>query len=149
MTYHYEESGLDYVYLENGYTIHDTPYGKGVSVQHTDLLHKVIAKWLVCVPRPINGAELRFLRLELDTTQRNLAAFLGTEEQTLRRWEKARNKPIPGSADRLLRAFYSDYDLGDGSLRQMVERLAALDQVERTPLRLRETKEGWREASQP
>jgi putative transcriptional regulator len=34
--------------------------------------------------RPLNRAELRFLRLEMETTQRDLAALVGTSEQTLR-----------------------------------------------------------------
>ena len=143
MTYHYKECGLDYVYLENGYEIHETAYGKGMSIHHTELLHKLIGEWLVALPRPLTGAELRFLRLELEMTQRNLAAILGTEEQTLRRWEKARSKPIQGPADRLLRALYSDYQLGDGSVRRMVERLSELDQVETTPLRARECHDEW------
>jgi DNA-binding transcriptional regulator YiaG len=143
MTYHYEECGLDNVYLENGYVIHDTSYGKGVSIHHTDLLHKLIGDWLVELPRPLTGAELRFLRLELDMTQRNLAAILGTEEQSLRRWEKMRTKPIQGPADRLLRGLYKDYQLGDGSMRKMVERLAQLDQVDTSPLHARECHDGW------
>jgi len=143
MTYHYKECGLDEVYLENGYEVHDTPYGEGVSIHNTELLHKLIGEWLVALPRPLNGAELRFLRLELEMTQRNLAAILGTEEQTLRRWEKARTKPIQGPADRLLRALYSDYQLGDGSVRRMVERLAELDQVDSVPLRARECHNEW------
>lgn len=143
MGYQYKECGLDYVYLDNGYEIHQTPYGEGVSIHRTDLLHKLIGEWLVAIPRPLMGAELRFLRLELDMTQRNLAAILGTEEQTLRRWEKARSKQINGSADRLLRALYSDYQLGDGSVRRMVERLAALDEVEPATLHARESHNEW------
>ena len=142
--YHYTESGLDYVYLESGYTKHDTPYGKGVSIQNTDDLHRMIGKWIVSLPRPLTGAELRFLRLELEMSQRILADILNTEEQTLRRWEKARDKPFNGSADRLLRALYNECELGDGSVKRMVERLAGLDVKESTgTLHFRETKCGW------
>jgi hypothetical protein len=34
--YHYTESGLDNVWLANGYTVIETPYGKGVSVRDAD-----------------------------------------------------------------------------------------------------------------
>lgn len=146
MAYHYTECGLDYVYLENGYELHDTPYGTGVSIHHTEQLHKLIGNWIVDLPRPLTGAELRFLRLELEMTQRNLAAVLGTEEQTLRRWEKARAREIPGTADRLLRVLYGDYHFGDGSVRRMVERLAHLDQIERAPLHVREDRNKWHPA---
>lgn len=128
--YQYTDSGLDNVYLENGYVRHKTPYGEGISIQNTEGLHKVIGKWLVSLPKPLNGAELRFLRLEMEQTQRHLAELLNAQEQTLRLWEKQKKKSIPGTADRLLRALYLGYTGGDGDLRRMLERLATLDQLE-------------------
>jgi putative transcriptional regulator len=143
MAYHYKDSGLENIYLENGFTIHNTPYGKGVSIEDTEGLHKAIGLWLISLPKPLNGAELRFVRLEMETTQRNLAGILGTTEQTLRLWEKQRRKALPGPADRLLRALYSEYIGGDGSVRRMVDRLAQLDQVTHAEAHLRETDHGW------
>jgi DNA-binding transcriptional regulator YiaG len=127
----YKESGLDNVYLENGYHIHKTPYGKGVAIEDSDGLHKAIGRWLVALPKLLNGAELRFLRIEMDTTQRHLAEIIGATEQTFRLWEKHRNKSIPGPADRLVRTLYSEYLGGDGSVRRSLERLATLDQLEK------------------
>jgi putative transcriptional regulator len=78
----------------------------------------------------------------MEATQRHLADIVGTTEQTLRLWEKPRNrkKAIPsGSTDRLLRALYAEYIGGDGSIRRMVERLAKLDQVEHARGNFRET----------
>jgi putative transcriptional regulator len=46
-------------------------------------------------------------------------------------------------ADHHLRALYSDYTGGVGSLRRMVDRLAELDQIDRATAHLRETKHGW------
>jgi putative transcriptional regulator len=143
MAYRYEDSGLDNIYLENGFTIHETPYGQGVSIEDTAGLHKTIGLWLVSLPKPLNGAELRFLRLEMDTTQRRLAAVLGTTEQTLRLWERHRRKAVPGPADRLLRALYSEYVGGGGSVRSVVNRLSQLDQIESAEARLCETDHGW------
>src|SRR5271170_3535240 len=117
MTHHYKESGLDNVYLENGYKAIETPYGTGMAIQDTEGLHKAIGLWLVGQPVPLNGAELRFLRMEMESTQRDLAGILGAKEQTLRIWEKGRGKPIPGPVDRLLRAIYSEFATGDGSVR--------------------------------
>jgi putative transcriptional regulator len=133
MMYHYTESGLDNIYLVNGYAVHKTAYGKGVSIENTDALHKEIGKWLISLPKPLNGAELRFLRLELEQTQRHLAEILGTTEQTLRLWEKHRKEAMPGPADRLLRALYAEYIGGNGDIRRMLERLTELDQPERAP----------------
>src|SRR5579863_188106 len=143
--YHYTESGLDNIYLEDGFNEHETPYGVAISIEDTAGLHKAIGRWLIEQPSPIRGAELRFLRIEMETTQRTLAAILGTTEQTLRLWEKYRTRALPGSADRLLRALYSDYGQGDGSVRRMLERLAELDQGERQQEeRFHKTNKGWK-----
>jgi hypothetical protein len=60
--YHYTKSVLDYVYLMNGYTVHDTPYGFGVSIQHTEQLYDAIAKEIIRRPNRMRGQEVRFLR---------------------------------------------------------------------------------------
>jgi DNA-binding transcriptional regulator YiaG len=132
MSHHYTESGLDNIYLENGFHIHPTAYGKGVSIQDTEGLHKAIGKWLITQPKLLNGAELRFIRLEMESTQRDLAGIIGATEQTFRLWEKHRKKKIPGTADRLIRALYSEYMGGDGNIRRMLETLAELDQLSNT-----------------
>lgn len=129
MSYHYIDSGLDNVWLENGYTVHETVYGQGVSIHDTLGLHQAIGRWLISLPKPLNGAELRYIRLEMELTQNRLASLLGADEQAVRRWEKSRGKGINGPADRLLRALYSEYIDGDGSTRAMVNRLAELDQI--------------------
>jgi putative transcriptional regulator len=144
MNYHYAESGLDNVYLLDGFKLHKTKYGNGVSIDDTAGLHRVIGRWLIETPKPLNGAELRFLRLEMDLSQNRLAAIIGSTEQNVRRWEKARGRPIPGPADRLIRALYNEYIGGDGSLRRMVDRLAGLDEIGSARVRLSETKGRWK-----
>jgi putative transcriptional regulator len=148
--YHYTESGLDNIFLIDGYALHKTAYGKGVSIKDTEGLHRAIGRTLVSVPRPLTGAELRFLRLEMEATQRDLAGIVGTSEQSLRLWEKHRNKPISnGSADRLVRAVYSEYIGGDGTIRRMLDRLAELNQVEIEQTNFRQTSRGWKPQSAP
>ncbi|MDZ4380774.1 MAG: hypothetical protein U0942_05480 [Parvibaculum sp.] len=143
MAYHYTDSGLDNIWLENGYTIHETAYGEGVSIQDTAGLHKAIGEWLVGLPKPLNGAELRFIRLEMELTQRDLGGILGVEEQAVRRWEKGRTKAMSGPADRLLRALYGEYLKEEGSIRAIVDRLATLNQVDAVEVRFCETESGW------
>ncbi len=143
MAYHYRDCGLDNVWLENGYDVHQTPYGEGISIHNTENLHKVIGFWLIETPKPLTGADLRFIRTEMELTQRDLGSILCTTEQTLRLWEKHRKKAIPGPADRLLRALFNEYLNGDGSVRRMVDRLASLDHIEGAKARLRETAAGW------
>ncbi len=52
--HHYVESGLDNVWLANGYTIHKTKYGEGVSIDNTDALHRAIAAKIINSPAPLN-----------------------------------------------------------------------------------------------
>jgi len=143
MAYQYKESGLDNIWLENGYTVHSTPYGDGISIEDTAGLHRAIGEWIIQLPKPLTGAELRFLRLEMELTQRDLAGILGLEEQAVRRYEKGRNKAVSGPADRLLRALYNEFVSGDGSVRSMVNRLATLNTVEHSTGRFCETPLGW------
>jgi DNA-binding transcriptional regulator YiaG len=149
MSYHYTESGLDNVYLANGYTIHQTPYGEGVSIQNTAGLHKAIGRWLIARPTPLNGAELRFLRTEMELTQRDLAGIIGATEQTLRLWERNRAKHFPGTADRLLRALYSEFLGGDVHIRKMLEKLADLDRMENEPACFSKTNSSWKPRATP
>jgi putative transcriptional regulator len=147
MAYQYRESGLDNVYLMNGFKRHKTGYGEGIAIDDTGGLHRAIGRWLIALPKPLNGAELRFLRLEMDLSQGRLAEIIGSTEQNVRRWEKARKRPLAGMADRLLRTIYSEYIGADGSLRRMVDRLAELDQIERPTAHLREIKGSWQVAA--
>lgn len=145
MTFHYTLCGLDNVWLLNGYQIHNTKYGEGISIDNVEGLHRLIGEWLIDLPKPLNGAELRYLRTELGLPQRQLADFLGAKEQTLRLWEKHRKKAIPGPADRLLRALYAEFINEDGTVRRMVERLAELDLVDNPRMCAREIGSGWQE----
>jgi putative transcriptional regulator len=143
MPYHYIDSGLDHVWLVNGYKLHKTSYGEGVAIRDVEGLHRAIGRAIIDAARPLIGAEGRFMRMEMDLTQRRLGLLLGVDEQAVRRWEKFRGKPLQGAADRLLRAVYAEYAGGDGAVRALVERLADLDTVEPHRLNFRETAKGW------
>jgi DNA-binding transcriptional regulator YiaG len=144
--YHYTDSGLDNIILENGYRLHKTPYGAGVAIEDIDGLHKVIGRWLVELPKPLNGAEFRFLRHELDLSQKKLARMMGKTELTVGRWERARNKPVDPIADRFIRMLYSDY-IKNKPIRELIESLAEMDQVVRPECRLDRPHGGrWRVA---
>jgi hypothetical protein len=83
----------------------------------------------------------------MEITQRDLAALVGAMEQTLRLWEKHRGKPLPGSPDRLVRAIYSEYIGGDGTVRRMLDRLAELDQVKVGRMSFQQTNRGWKQTT--
>jgi DNA-binding transcriptional regulator YiaG len=105
--YHYTMCGLDNVYLENGFTLHTTDYGAGVSIDHADLLDTAIATAVVCSTSPLTAKEFRFLRSQLDLTQLEMAGLLGFDTQTIARWEKDECDVNP-AADRLVRLIYLD-----------------------------------------
>lgn len=121
MRYHYTECGLDYVFIEGGVETHATPYGEGISIADVEGLHRAIGTAIVSRPQPLRGAELRFLRSNMDITQARLADMLGSTEQSVRLWEKSRDKPLGGPVDRLLRMIYMEHTGRRLSVRRVVE----------------------------
>lgn len=99
----YAECGLPYIWLLDGYRLEDGPYGSSLSIDDIDGLHRAIARWAVDHLPRLCGREVRFLRLEMQLTQAELAESLGVGEQTVSLWERAPRKPVPVVTDRLLR----------------------------------------------
>ena len=103
--YHYTECGLDYVYLDNGYVVHETAYGPAVEVEHADELDRQIALAIINHQRSLTGQEVRFLRGLLNLTQAELGNLLGKDAQSVARWERMKTA-IPPTEDRALRQIY-------------------------------------------
>ena len=103
--YHYTECGLDYVYLANGFKVHETPYGEGISIESADELHQAIAQAIILAPHALRGQEIRFLRSLLEISQAALGDLCGVSRATVARWEGAPEKPIDPAADRFFRFF--------------------------------------------
>jgi S-adenosylmethionine:diacylglycerol 3-amino-3-carboxypropyl transferase len=75
--YHYTESGLDYVYLVDGFEVIETAYGPAVQVIQAGKLDRAIA-----------------------------ATIVGLQDaQTVARWEKAKTE-VPATEDIALRQIY-------------------------------------------
>lgn len=146
--HHYTESGLPYVWLADGYRLEPTAYGEALSIQDADGLHRAIARWVAESLPQLCGREVKFLRLELDCTQAELAGRLGATEQTVSLWERQPSKPIPAAADRLLRLLVEAW-LDDGQLLShamaRVQRAAAHAPVVRQPFR--RGRKDWRAAA--
>lgn len=142
---HYTSCGLRNIYLENGYEVHRTAYGQGVAIADVEGLHRAIGMALVRNKPALSGAEFRFLRKELDLSQKQLARYIGIQEQTLSKWE--RQGRVPRYAERFLRALFREYAEGNAQIRQLVDRLAELDRAEQNRLTFDHTDEGWREAA--
>jgi putative transcriptional regulator len=78
---------------------------------------------------------------ELDMSQRMLADIVGTNEQSIAKWEKARAKDVANKpAERLLRLAYINYLDGKPEFSAIIDRITQLD-AEMAELELRMTKE--------
>lgn len=102
---HYTASGLDYVYLLNGFNIEDdADYGPILTIQNEDNLHRAIGLYVITRQRALTSAEFRFLRKQMGLRQKELASKLGVNEQTVANYEK--NKRIPASSENWMRMIF-------------------------------------------
>ena len=105
MSYHYTECGLSYIYLADGYEVEKVDGETYVGIKDVDELHRVIAKSVTEKKSTLEGQEIRFLRIEMGMSQKNLAEILGVDTQTVARWEKNQTA-IPRTSDAVLRTMY-------------------------------------------
>ncbi|SMF96992.1 DNA-binding transcriptional regulator YiaG, contains XRE-type HTH domain [Methylomagnum ishizawai] len=145
--YHYRECGLDNIWLMNGYEIHETAYGKGVSFDRAEELDAAIAKALTEKPAPLTGKEFRFLRIMLDMSQKTVGELMGKEAQTVALWEKA--EALKPDVDFLFRHIYRQIAINNSdSYRELVERLNHMDRRENdAQMMFKATETGWDKAA--
>ena len=143
----YTGCGLPNIYLSNGYAEIETPFGKSVSIDDVEGLHRAIGMEIVNREPTLSGKEFRFLRKELELSQDKLGGLLGRDSQTIALWEKEKSD-LPKMADMLLRAIYSEHLHENVQIINMIERLNELDRIERDERRFEfaETDDGWRAA---
>jgi DNA-binding transcriptional regulator YiaG len=142
--YHYTESGLQNIWLENGYIVRKTPYGKGVSIDDVEGLHREIGRAIARKPH-LTGAELRFLRKELGMSQSALGSMVGTSEQNVSLWE--RRGRMPRAADRLVRLLYLEHISDNPKICELISRLNELDQQKIEKLHFSAEHGSWKEAA--
>ncbi len=145
MAHHYEECGLRNVWLANGYQMHETPYGGGISIKDADGLHRLIGRNLATEKPSLTGDEFSFLRKELGLSQSRLAHWWGYDAQSVALWEKRGR--VPRIANRFIRAIYLEKTAGNSSITEIIERLADADWQEESRLTFEETPAGWRLAA--
>lgn len=137
--YQYRESGLDNIYLSSGYTVRETSQGKTVSIVNIPGLHRAIAKVLVEDKPHLSGPEFRFLRKEMDMSQKRLASLIGKTEQTIAKWES--KEKVPKEADHWIRVIYTARN-GSPHIEEAIDRINAMDRRMQINLEL-EFEEGW------
>lgn len=107
--YEYKGSGLDGIFLKNGFKEVENTYGKGVVIEDIDGLHRAIALDVLSQKTPMTGQQFRFLRKEQDLVQEEAAALFRVNVQTIANWEKLGRAAVPGPSDIAMRAFYAAY----------------------------------------
>ena len=141
--YHYVDSGLDHVYLQNGYD----EIGDAISIHNIDELHEVIGRSIV-VRATMAGAEFRFLRIELNLSQAHLAQLLGVVESSVRNWEKGRTKTVSEPSARMLKFLYMQSLDKACLLGEMLESISQLNRdIHHLEMHLKETSQGWMKAA--
>lgn len=139
--YHFTDGGLRNVWLENGYTEKDTPYGKAVSFHDLEGLTKAICRALVEKPGKLSGAEFRYLRSGLLLSQKSLGKMLGCSEQAVAKWEK--NGKIPKAEDFLVRLIYTQKHNGNEKVGAVVEMLNIIDRISNSKIIVSEMHRKW------
>lgn len=142
--YHYTDSGLRNIWLASGFEVVETNYGKGVAIHDLEGLHRAIGETLA-KKAWLTGAEVRFLRKEMDMSQRALGALLGNTDQAIAKWEKFGN--VPKTADRMIRLIYLEHIGGNVPIRQTIERINDTDRHEQNRMTAEESESGWRIAA--
>lgn len=127
--YHYIDSGLENIFLTNGF--HVIPYGEAQAVSIDDLegLHGAIAGDLCELARPLTGKEFRFLRVEMKMSPKRLGDCFGIREHTIRDYEKG--NPIPKPVEGVLRNLYLENAGKNPLVKPFIQ---ALNRIDRTSL---------------
>jgi putative transcriptional regulator len=106
--FHYTMSGLEDVWLLNGFAIGHTCYGEGVRIEDANGLHRALARGIVSDKTPMNERELRFLRKLMRLSEEDLAHLLGCSDQLIASWEEG-EAAIDPFAERLYRMLVREW----------------------------------------
>jgi putative transcriptional regulator len=148
--YRYLGCGLDNIHLRNGYEFRQTQSGTElVWIDDVKGLHRAIAQQVSDLPRPLTPKEFKFLRKELDLSQRQVTAMMRVDEQIVSLSERG-NSPINPAAEMLLRVLMKETLSGNAEVKAALERYSALDREERaseTALEFEMRQHDWRLAA--
>jgi DNA-binding transcriptional regulator YiaG len=140
--YHFTDGGLRNIWLLNGYTLHDTPYGKAISFKDGDGLIRAICLALTRKAGRLTGVELRYIRSSgFLMSQPSMAKLLGVDGQTVARWEKSGK--VPKWADKLVRLLYTAHADGHETISTVVNRINDVDRLVNQRITLKATTRGW------
>ena len=104
--YHYTESGLSNIILANGYHVEVIDGEEYTSIDDMNGLHNAIAQAIVDKNGALTNEEFKFLRVELNISQKALGDKFDVSEQTIARYEKTTK--VPRVTDAALRSLYME-----------------------------------------
>lgn len=138
--YHYQESGLDNLYLTDVEIWRCSCGEEVVGIPNLPGLHDLIARAIVHKKSLLSGREIRFLRKNLALPAKELASLLGVDPATVSRWENGKQTPGP-LADRCIRMVYAGRK--DLALDELMEVFSSIHPDGELPLPLRLTRREW------
>lgn len=141
--YHYTDGGLKNVWLTNGYTVRQTPYGEAVSIHDVDGLTRAICLALTEKSGVLTGTEFRFIRQGgMLLSQPALGKMMGIDGQSVARWEKTGR--VSKWADKLLRLLYVASAAGHEPICRAIERVRTVERLVKQRIVVEESKRGWK-----
>lgn len=143
--YHYTGCGLPSVWLVNGYKKTKNVYGEFINIQDLDGLHTAIAESLCEKSTPLSGMEFRFLRKELDMSQKQMGELFDKDRQSVANWEK--KEEVPGLSDMLIRHIYQESQDPTAMYAELVQRLNELDRIEYETFNFETDDGAWRKTA--
>ena len=143
MMYRWDDMGLKNVWLVNGYTLHETAYGKGVSFEDVEGLTRAVCMAVARKPGKLTGVEFRYLRQAgLSMSQPSLGKIMGVDVQSIARWEKTGK--VPKWANRMIRLVFEAHADGNTAIRRVVARINDVDRLVQQRIVLTQSgKRGW------
>jgi hypothetical protein len=107
MTFHFQDAGLDGVWLQNGYEIEESPYGPSVSFNDVDGLLAALAKAIVQKPARLAKEEFHWLRRYVQLSQKEVGALVERGEQLISLIERGKQE-LPTLIDREFRRLVAE-----------------------------------------
>ncbi len=145
--YHYTECGLSNVFLKNGFIVEEIDAEEYTSIDDMNGLHLAIAQIVVDSNTPLTHEEFKFLRIELNVSQKMLATRFGVSEQTIARYEK-KSSAIPRTTDAALRSLYMESLEKNNPVSYFLDLLSDVEAMSAAKeIRLEEIKEHWEVAA--
>ncbi len=140
--HHDTDGGLENVWLENGYTTRQTPYGPAVTIHDVDGLTRAICMALTDKASIVSGKEFRYIRQGgMALSQAALGKMPGVDEQSVARLEKTGR--VPKWADKLIRLVYAAHANADAPIRRAIERARTVERLTSQRILVKESRHGW------